>query len=178
MASLRAAYPRREEILDECSPGGITPTPTAEIAIGSLRNWASAVVMWNLVLDPSGGPVQPPNHGCPGCIGLMTVDRSGASATPTRSFYELGQFSAFVARGARRVASNHFVTYAYPHRGVNVVTPGLDDVALRNPDGSLVLVAYDNSARPVHFSIRWRSRALSYTLSPGATVTFVWNRVR
>jgi glucosylceramidase len=57
-----------------------------------------------------------------------------------------------------------------------VVSPGLDDVALRNPNGSLVLIAYDGSAAPIRFGVAWRGRAFSYTLAAGATVTFVWNR--
>ena len=67
-------------------------------------------------------------------------------------------------------------TKRHPHAGVNVVTPGLDDVAFRNPDGSLVLVAYDNASVPVRFAVRWRGRALVYGLTPGAMVTLVWNR--
>jgi hypothetical protein len=56
------------------APGRVTPFQTPELLISSLRNWASAVAVWNLVLDPSGGPVQPPNIGCPDCTGVATVD--------------------------------------------------------------------------------------------------------
>jgi glucosylceramidase len=94
----------------------------------------------------------------------------------TRSYYQLGQASSFVRPGAQRIASTHFVSYVYPHSGVNVVTPGLDDVAFRNPDGSIVLIAYDNAAVAARFAIAWRGRALRYELAPGAMATFVWNR--
>lgn len=176
MNALRRVAPQLDEIVDECSPGLITPTPTSEIVIASLREWASTVALWNLALDPQGGPVQVPNHGCPGCIGLARIDEHSGSVSLTRSYYQLGQASAFIAAGAHRIGSTHFVTYAYPRAGVNVVTPGLDDVAVRNPDGSLVLVAYNNAATPIHFAIRWRSRALRYALAPGAMVTVAWNR--
>jgi glucosylceramidase len=66
MSQFRRADPRLDQIVDECSPGLITPTPTAEIVISSLRDWASTVALWNLALDPDGGPVEAPNHGCPG----------------------------------------------------------------------------------------------------------------
>ncbi|MFL5863354.1 MAG: glycoside hydrolase family 30 protein [Solirubrobacteraceae bacterium] len=176
MGQFRQAAPRLDEIVDECSPGLITPTPTPEIVIASLREWASTVALWNLALDPRGGPVQVPNRGCPGCVGLAQIDETTGAVSLTRSYYQLGQASAFIAPGAQRVASPHFVSYVYPHAGVNVVTPGLDDVAFRNPDGSLVLVAYDNASVPVRFAVRWRGRALVYGLTPGAMVTLVWNR--
>ena len=176
MSRFRAAAPRLAEILDECSPGLITPTPTPEIVISSLRESANTVAMWNLALDPQGGPVQPPNHGCPGCVGLARIDERTGAVTLTRHYYQLGQVSAFVAPGAQRIASTHFVAYVYPHSGVNVVTPGLDDVAFRNPDGSLVLVAYDNARSAVRFAVRWRGRLLSYRLAPGAMATLIWNR--
>jgi glucosylceramidase len=176
MNEFRQAKPRLDQIVDECSPGGISPTPTSEIVISSLRDWASTVALWNLALDPTGGPVQVPNHGCPACVGLATIAPDGGTVSLTRSYYQLGQASSFVMPGAQRIASTHFVSYVYPHRGVNVVTPGLDDVAFRNPDGSIVLVAYDNAAVPARFAIAWRDRALHYDLAPGATATFVWNR--
>jgi glucosylceramidase len=176
MSALRRTAPRRDEIVDECSPGLITPTPTPEIVISSLRSWASTVALWNLALDSHGGPVQLPNHGCPGCIGLARIDEGSGAVSLTPAYYQLGQASAFIAPGARRIAATHFVSYVYPRPGVNVVTPGLDDVAVRNPDGSIVLMAYDNAPVAVHFTVRWRGRELRYALQPGATATFVWNR--
>lgn len=176
MNEFRQAAPKLDQIVDECSPGGTSPTPTSEIVIASMRDWASTVALWNLALDPTGGPVQIPNHGCPACVGLATINEHGGAVSLTRSYYQLGQASAFVAPGAQRIASTHFVSYAYPHRGVNVVTPGLDDVAFRNPDGSIVLVAYDNASVVTRFAVAWRGRAFHYQLSPGAMATFVWNR--
>lgn len=176
MNEFRQAAPRLDQIVDECSPGGPSPTPTAEIVIASLRDWASTVALWNLALDPHGGPVQAPNHGCPGCVGLATIDERSGGVFLTRSYYQLGQASAFVAHGAQRIAANHFVSYAYPRRGVSVASPGIDDVAVRNPDGSIVLVAYNNSITPQPLTVLWRGRALRYQLTPQTTVTLVWNR--
>jgi glucosylceramidase len=175
MAAFHNSHPGLQEILDECSPGLITPTPTPEIVISSLREWASTVALWNLALDHHGGPVQPPNHGCPGCLGLVRISEPSHSLSAGVNFYELGQASAFVAPGAERIASNSFVSYRYRRPGVSVATPGLDDVALRNPDGSIVLIAYDNSSLPIRFAVAWRARELPYTLPAGATVTLTWN---
>ncbi len=162
-------------IVDECSPG-LTPTPISEVIIASLRNGASTVALWNLALDPSGGPAQLPNHGCKGCSGLVTIDPRTGAVTRRLAYFQLGQASAFVAPGAQRVGSRTFVRYRYPGPGVDVASPGLDDVALRDPDGSLVLIAYNNSIRPIRFAVAWKGRAFRYALAPGATATFVWNR--
>ncbi|HEY2441480.1 MAG TPA: glycoside hydrolase family 30 beta sandwich domain-containing protein [Solirubrobacteraceae bacterium] len=175
MSQIRHADPALEGIVDECSPG-LSPTPISEIVISSLRNWASTVAVWNVALDPKGGPAQLPNHGCRGCSALATIDPATGTVALKASYYQLGQASAFVAPGAQRIASGNFVGYRYPGPGVNVVTPGLDDVALRNPDGSLVLLAYNNSSGPIRFAVAWKGRAFSYQLSPGATVTFSWNQ--
>jgi glucosylceramidase len=175
MSRLHQADPALDEIVDECSPG-ISPTPISEIVISSLRSWASTVALWNLALNLTGGPAELPNHGCPGCEGLATINPQTKTATLNQNYYELGQASAFIAPGAQRISSGNFVTYRYPRPGVDVATPGLDDVALRNPDGSIVLLAFDNSSAPMTFAVAWRDRTFSYTLPAGATVTFVWNR--
>ncbi len=175
MAMLHQAAPDLDQIVDECSPG-LSPTPIAEVVISALRSWASTVSLWNLALDPTGGPAELPNHGCKGCSGLATINLKSGTVALNKSYYQMGQASAFVAPGAQRIASGHFVNYRYPGPGASVVSPGLDDVALRNPNGSLVLIAYNGSAAPIRFGVAWRGRAFSYTLAAGATVTFVWNR--
>jgi glucosylceramidase len=173
MSTVHALAPALDESVSECSPG-IEPYPVAEILIGSIRNWASAVALWNLALDPSGGPVQPPNGGCPGCSGVVTIDERTHRVRLNRAYYELGQVSKFVQRGAWRIGSEHFVGYDYQGRGVRAVTPGLDDVAFLNPNGTRVLVAYNAAAEPIRFAVQWDRKSFTYRLVPRATVTFVW----
>lgn len=172
---LHAEAPRLDEIVAECSPG-IMPAPTAEVAIGSMRNWASALDLWNLALDPRGGPVQAPNLACAHCTGIVTIDESTHRVTFTRDYYQLGQLSKFVLRGAVRLGSNHFVSYVRPTRHRSMATSGLDDVAFENPDGSRVLVAYNTSPVPIAFAVKDGGKSFAYTLPAGATGTFIWNR--
>jgi glucosylceramidase len=49
-------------------------------------------------------------------------------------------------------------------------------VALQNPDGSIVLLAYNNSTNPVTFAVSWHGMSFTYTIAPRATTTFEWNR--
>jgi glucosylceramidase len=174
MSTMHAAYPGVTEILSECSPG-IIPYPVSEVVIGALRDSASAVALWNLALDPTGGPVQPPNAGCPKCIGLVTINEQTASYQLGLGYYQLGQVSSFVEPGAVRINTERFVSdYRLAKRSYGI-SAGLDDVAFLNPDGSRVLVAYDNAAAPVRFSVQWHGRAFTFRLQGHATVTFTWS---
>jgi glucosylceramidase len=173
MSAVHALDPQLKTEMTECSPG-ISTVPISEVVISSLRNWASQVYLWNLALDPSGGPVQAPNHGCPGCSGLVTIDPSTGSVSYTSAYDELGQASEFIEPGAQRVKSNSFVHYHYTRPGADYVSSGIDDVAAVNPDGSVVLMAYNNSKQTRTFAVEWHSYYFSDTLAPGATVSFRW----
>ncbi len=175
MAAMHTVAPALEQLVSECATG-IAPGPTAELLIASLRNWASGVVLWNVALDRRGGPVPSPNSGCRGCSGVVTVDEHTQRVSYTSDYYELGQLSRFVRPGAWRIASNHFVTYNSVdlQYGPDYAGPGLDDVALENPDGSKVLLAHNTGSRPIRFAVAWKGRAFTYALPASATVTFTW----
>jgi len=173
MSRVHDAFPRKDTYETECS-GGIAPGPAAELVILSARNWARGVLLWNLALDVKGGPKA--GGGCNGCYALVTVDHRTGRVTYNRDYDELGQASRFVQRGAYRVASNTFVTYrnVFLRLRPTYTSAGIDNVAFRNPDGSLVLMAYNNAATAQTFAVAWRGRLFRYTLPASATVTFTW----
>jgi glucosylceramidase len=172
MSTLHAQYPGTNIILSECAPG-IIPYAPAEVGIDAARNWAGAIELWNLALDPAGGPVQSPNYGCQGCTGLVTVSETSHMASFNRDYYELGQLSKFVLPGAVRVASPRVVHDFAGPTGYGVST-GLDDVAFVNPSGQKVLVAYNNSPRTLSFAVEDHHRYVSWALPPAATITLSW----
>ena len=172
MSRLHHEYPGQTILVSECSPG-ISPYLPAETAIDATRNWAAGVQLWNLALDPTGGPVQPPDGGCRGCTGLITVDEQTQQATFGRTYYQFGQISKYVQPGAERIFSTRLVS-DFAVGGHYGVTPGVDDVAFANPDGSKVLVAYNDTAHPCPISIKYSGRYLNWTLPGGSTVTFRW----
>lgn len=170
LSALQAAYPSKDIIESECSPG-IVHYSTAEVAIDATRNWASAVQLWNLALDPSGGPVQPPDFGCPHCTGVVTVSEQTRTASLGRNYYELGQLSRYVLPGAVRIASTRLVSDV---ANISEVTPGVDDVAFANRDGSTVLVAYNSLPTPAPVAVEYKGRYLNWTMRSRSTVTFTW----
>jgi glucosylceramidase len=174
MDPVHAELPGFDQPVAECAQN-LTRYPVPEIAIGAIRNWATAVTLWNLALDPSGNPVEPPNTGCGGCRGIVTIDQNKHNVTYNLPYYQLGQVGAFMEPDAVRIASNSFVSY-FNHSNTDYgVTSGLDDVAMLNPDGSRVVIAYNTSARTINFSVAWSGRSFNYSLPSKATVSFRWD---
>jgi glucosylceramidase len=172
MSQLHQSAPALDQIVDECSPE-IRGFGTPEFLISSLRNWASVVSVWSVALDPSGGPIQPGNN-CGGCRGLVTIDEQAHTMTLRTSYYQLGQVSAFAEPGAHRIDSPNFVSYGLNSSNIETVSAGLDDVAFLNPDGSKVLVTYNNSTAPISFAVHTDGRYFGYTIPAQAMTTFVW----
>jgi len=129
------------------------------LIIANMRNWGQATVRWNLVLDQNLGPQ---NGGCPNCTATVTINNSTGAITYNAEYYALGQASKFVVPGAVRISSNNFAG-------------GIENVAFRNPDGSLVVIAFNAGAASSTFKVRWSGQSFSYTLPAGAVVTFKWN---
>lgn len=127
------------------------------LLIGGIRNWSKSVLLWNLALDTNNGPQ---NGGCNNCRGVVTVNPNG-SFDEEVEYYALGHLSKFVEPGAKRVKSNDN----------NIIK----NVAFKNPDGSLVLVAFNASSSNRSFKVRSGGKQFKYTLSGGALVTFKWS---
>lgn len=81
--------------------------------------------MWNVALDPQGGPKGTAN-GCPGCSGVVTIDEQSHTVSFSSEYYQLGQVSAFVQPGAARIDSPNFVTYSLNSSNIETVSSGLD----------------------------------------------------
>ena len=122
-----------------------------------LRNWGRAYVKWSLALDQNRGPHA---GGCGTCTPLVTVNTSGAVSYPTE-FYTLGHFSRFMLPGARRIYSSN--------------AAGIVTAAAVNPDGSKVLVAFNEARNNRTFQIRWGGHGTSYTLPGLSGATFTWS---
>jgi glucosylceramidase len=162
---LHNRFPNKDIWLTECSGGDwVKSRPLeqpARLVIGATRNWAKSVILWNLALDQNHNP-----HvgGCNDCRGVITVDHSTAptKVVPTPDFTALGHASKFVTPGAERIDSNSF------EQG------SLEDVAFRNPDGSIVLIVLNSGGQTTAFNIAWKKKYASYKLNPGAVATFRW----
>jgi glucosylceramidase len=164
-SELHERFPGKDIWLTECSGGewqsGKILQQQVRLIIGATRNWAKSVVLWNLALDQNHEPYL---GGCTSCRGVITVNHASqpSQVTPTVDFTALAHASKFVAPGAYRVESNTF------EQG------SLEDVAFRNPDGSLVLLVMNSGGAAITFDIAWAGQFAAYRLPGGAVATFHW----
>ena len=160
MSALHALYPTKDVYETECATGAsVTPISTSDLLMQSVQNWTKTVELWNIALEANHGPH---NGGCPDCLGVVTVDPNTGNVLYSNDYYLIGHFSKFVVPG----------TY---HIGADTLG-SLTDVAFKNPDGSKVVVAYNDGFCSRTFKVRWNgSQFFTYTLPAGATVTFKWS---
>ena len=129
-----------------------------EEIIEVLRNAGRAYVKWSIALNQHLGPH---DGGCGTCTPLVTVDTRTGAVHRDVEFATLGQFSRFIRSGARRVYSSD--------------ATGIESVALINPDGSHVLVAFNDTARRNDFQVQWGARGFGYALPAYSAATFRWS---
>ena len=166
MSSVHKAFPNKDMYQTECSGGAWQGDFASSLRsqllgyiLSGMRNWSKSAILWNLALDQNDGPT---NGGCSNCRGIVTVNQSSGSVTRTADYYALGHFSRFVRPGAYRVDSKSF------GRG------SVNDVAFQNPDGSNVLVAYNDDVSPHVITVLSNGRNFRYKLLSGAAATFTW----
>ncbi len=125
------------------------------VLIGSLNNWSSVVLEWNLANDPEYKPHTP--GGCTECKGALTID--GSDITRNVAYYIIAQASKFVDEGSVRVGSSSI--------------KGMSNVAFIRPDGKLVLIVLNEQSSEKNIGIQFRNRSLMATIKPNAAASFI-----
>jgi len=160
-------FPDKDVYITECSGGDWASGINGELIwfsrdllIAGIRQWARAVVYWNLALDENYGP-----HfgGCALCKGVVTIDSDTGAVSRNDEYYAIGHFSRFVLPGAVRVNST-------------ATDKGLDNVAFQNAsDGSIVLVMVNSNEDVRHVSVAEGKTRFEYKMPPRSVATFVWS---
>ncbi|WP_028612328.1 glycoside hydrolase family 30 protein [Paenibacillus harenae] len=166
-SKVKEAYPDKDIYFTESSGGAWAPNfgdnlkwDMQNLIIGATRHFARTVLKWNLALDEKGGPR---TGGCQDCRGVVTIDSATGAYTLNEEYYAFGHASKFVAPGARRIESTG-------------LEPGsIENVAFQNPDGSIVLVAFNSADAEKTFVVRWKGESFRATLPAGAAATYVWS---
>jgi glucosylceramidase len=166
LREIRSRHPGVAVAISECSggtwSGGFADDLRYEartLLVAAVRNGAAWLVRWNLALDPNGGPQ---NGGCRDCRGLVTVDPSTGTVTPSAGYYVWGHVGRFVTPGARVIAAS-------VRSG-----SGLDAVAFQNPDDSHVLVVYNDGPRVRRVTVGADERSFAVQLPAGTLATTRW----
>lgn len=160
MLSLAAKYPGKGNYQTEHSGGDWigdqVRTDFTEI-IHTLRSSTRCFVKWNLCGDQNKGPHA---GGCGTCTPLVTINSNTGLASYTTDFYTIGHFSKFILPGARRIHSSN--------------ASGILSAAFLNPDGTRVLIVFNDTSGSNPFQVRWGSKAFVYTIPANSGATFVW----
>ncbi len=179
MSAIHSLFPLADQIEDECSTG-ISELSPIQVLLRSVNNWATSALMWNVALDPSGGPKI--GTGCTSCVGVVTVDPGTGAVSYGGDFFQLGQLSEFVPGGARALRTGSPAC-------ANAPICGLETADFADRRGRVVVVATNSGVTPVTFAVRRPDgSSFTYTL-PGqvaphgtdnsrdaSVVTFVWHQ--
>ncbi|SPE55794.1 putative Glucan endo-1,6-beta-glucosidase [Verrucomicrobia bacterium] len=161
MLTLAGDYPLKNNYETEHSGGTWVSDQLVtdfEEIIHVMRCGARSFVKWNLASDQNDGPH---SGGCGSCTPLVMINTSSGAAGYPIDFYTLGQFSKFVLPGAYRVYSAN--------------SAGMITAAFLNPDGSKVLVAFNDTTNANTLQAQWGARVFSSMLPSYAAATFTWS---
>ena len=108
LSKVHAAHPDKKIVFTEQWTGakgefgGDLMWHLEHIVVGTINNWSSAVIEWNLAADASFNPHTP--GGCTECKGAFTIQ--GNAVSKNVSYYIIGQASKYIPVGAIRVESS------------------------------------------------------------------------
>lgn len=163
-------YPGKELYLTEATGGVWQANDQAAFRealntwmIDSTRNYSNGTMLWNIALDPEMGPLNSDTNGIGMCRGLVTIDPETGAVTYNPDYYALAQVTKFVKPGAERIYSNTFGSGS------------VNNVAFQNPDGSKVLVAYNDSSAAQTITVADGTQSFDYSLNAGNAATFVYS---
>jgi glucosylceramidase len=126
-----------------------------KVLIGSLRNWSEVVLEWNLASDPFCGPHTP--GGESGCVGALTI---ADTVVRNVAYYIIGHAAKFVPPGSRRIESS--------------LAGSLYNVALKTPNGQIVLIVENDAEHAQTFGIRFNGQQIDTVMHAGSVGTYVW----
>ncbi|WP_256790401.1 glycoside hydrolase family 30 beta sandwich domain-containing protein [Frankia sp. AvcI1] len=169
-SQVHADFPGKATWLTECSAGDWHGRPAdgfgwlADVVVDALRNWASTALLWNLALDPAGGP-----HlgGCGGCRGVVTIapraetDLRAVDRSP--EFDLLGLAARAAPRGAVRI-------------GARASSGAVGAVAFSLPDGHRSVLAHNRTDDEAVLTVDDGGGAFTVRLAPHALAAFRWRR--
>jgi len=155
MTTLHERFPDKHVYFSEGSVFGIEGA--AEI-IALLRNWARSYNAWVTVIDHRRKPNPGPHDCSPTCV---VLNSDTLELDYRFDYYMYGQFMKFIRPGAVRIDST-------------LPLKSLPNVAVRNPDGTLVLVVANLKGSRQTFDIEWQGRHLTVPLEGNSVATYRW----
>lgn len=156
MTTLQERFPDKHVYFSEGSVFGVKG---ATEIIAFLRNGARSYNAWVTIIDEKARPNPGPHDCSPTCI-VLNADK--LTLDYRFDYYMYGQFMKFIRPGAVRIHSDGS-------------SESLPNVAVRNPDGTLVVVVANPGTSATTFNIEWAGRHLPAQLDATSVATFRWS---
>ena len=155
MTLLHEEFPAKPVYFTEGSVFGING---AHDLIERLRNWSCSYNAWVTILDEKG---QPNNGPFPATTAILRLHSDTLKIEELFEYYMYGHFMKFIPHGAARIESTPG-------------TPEFNNIAFRNPDGSMVLIVVNTTDKPQSFAVVWQGKVVKSELGMKSVATFVW----
>ena len=124
--------------------------------IGCLNNWVDGWVDWNMVLDTKGGPNWFKNW----CIAPVIVNPETGEVYFTPLYYTMSHFSKYIRPEAKVI-------------GLQNSNDKLMATAAQNPDGSMVIVLFNEFETPKSISLSFNEKNVEFSIDAKAIQTIV-----
>jgi len=135
-----------------------------EISLGTVNNWCTGVIIWNLMLNTDKGPNR--NGGCQSCYGAVDISTSDyKTITKNSHYFIIGQLSAVVKPGARRIGTVNGISLS-----------GITSAAFVNPDGSYSVVLSNSNSVVQVVTISDGTNFFNYSCPANSVVSFLWKK--
>ena len=128
----------------------------AKAMINDFNNGTVAWTDWNILLDETGGP----NHVGNLCFAPVHGDTKTGMLTFTNSYYYIGHFSKFIRPGAKRLTTGTTANH-------------LSATSFLNTDGSLVVVALNESENETEYMLTIKGKTATLNLPPRSIQTII-----
>ena len=129
-----------------------------EVLIGGSRNWASAIIEWNLSSNADLSPHTP--GGCTKCLGAISI--VGENITRNAGYYVMAHAAPFVVKGSKRIQSDF--------------SEEIPNVTFLTPENKIVLILMNNSKQTLDFSVIQDKINFSDRIKIGDIKTYIWDK--
>lgn len=126
------------------------------ILFGNLNNGMNAFFDWNLILNSSGGP----NHVSNFCCSPIMLTKDNKNYIKTLTYFYIGHFSKYIKPKAIRIGYSKF-------------TNKIEVSSFQNPDGSIVVVLFNQTNEDVNFNLYLNGSYFHDNLAKHSIVSFV-----
>ncbi len=134
-----------------------------DLGLGTVANWCTGVIVWNLMLDNDRGPNR--EGGCQTCYGAVDISNANYKTIIRNShYYVVAHLASVVKPGAVRIA-----TSGYAPKDITMQ-------AFKNVDGSYAIVACNASDESQEITFSDGTHYFMYKIQMKSVVSLRWNK--